>query len=245
MKLVDKKLGETPLQCLQRLREENPTCAAKKLAYAGRLDPLATGQLLVLIDDECKLRDEYQNLDKIYSFELLLGITSDTGDIMGELTPTLPLPGNLNIQEILPQFLGEQEQKYPVFSSKAVAGKPLWKYAKEGRLAEIEIPAHAIKVKSLEVLNEEFVNIADLAEQAITNIQKVTGDFRQEKIILEWKNLAEKYADTKLPLLKMQAHVTSGTYIRQLCVDIGGALHSAGLAWSIHRDSILVEKRNT
>ena len=41
--LIDKPLGATPLQALEALRMELSLGAEKKLTYAGRLGPLATG----------------------------------------------------------------------------------------------------------------------------------------------------------------------------------------------------------
>ena len=57
MLLFDKHLSETPLEALHRLRTEQPELQNTKLAYSGRLDPMASGLLLVLVGEECKQRD--------------------------------------------------------------------------------------------------------------------------------------------------------------------------------------------
>ena len=80
---VEKREGETPLQALMRVRKVYPELKDLPLTYAGRLDPMATGLLLVLIGEECKRKDEYLALSKTYEFEVLFGASSDTGDILG------------------------------------------------------------------------------------------------------------------------------------------------------------------
>jgi tRNA U55 pseudouridine synthase TruB len=78
-----KEIGETPLEVLENFKEENPKYKNEKFAYAGRLDPMAEGKLLVLVGDTCKEREKYLNLDKEYEFEILLGFKSDTKDLLG------------------------------------------------------------------------------------------------------------------------------------------------------------------
>ena len=80
--IVEKSVGETPLQALEAFRERE-RLGGIPLTYAGRLDPMASGKLLILIGDECKKRDTYTGLDKRYRFEVLFGARTDTGDILG------------------------------------------------------------------------------------------------------------------------------------------------------------------
>jgi len=51
---IEKEVGKTPLQCVEKLRNSKPYLNDVSLAYAGRLDPMASGKLLILIGDECK-----------------------------------------------------------------------------------------------------------------------------------------------------------------------------------------------
>lgn len=84
--VLEKAVGETPLQCVEAWRAtQSPAFAEVPLAYAGRLDPMASGKLLVLIGDECKQQENYHELDKAYDFSVLLGIGSDTHDVLGRL----------------------------------------------------------------------------------------------------------------------------------------------------------------
>lgn len=83
--VLDKAVGETPLSCAEAWRNEAGVAASVPLAYAGRLDPMASGKLLVLIGDECKNQINYHGLDKAYDFSVLIGIGSDTHDVLGRL----------------------------------------------------------------------------------------------------------------------------------------------------------------
>ena len=85
--VLEKAVGETPLSCAEAYRAEHPELSGVPLAYAGRLDPMASGKLLVLVGEECKRQTEYHNLDKEYEFSVLFGISSDTQDVLGRLTP--------------------------------------------------------------------------------------------------------------------------------------------------------------
>ncbi len=75
--LTYKQWGETPLEALERVRLENPHVKNIPLSYAGRLDPLAEGVLLVLCGEANKSRSEYLGMDKEYECEVLFGIKTD------------------------------------------------------------------------------------------------------------------------------------------------------------------------
>ena len=81
--ISEKMIGETPLECLERTRLEKGIAALVPMTYAGRLDPLASGKLLILVGDECKEKEKYLGLDKEYEIEVLFGVMTDTGDALG------------------------------------------------------------------------------------------------------------------------------------------------------------------
>ena len=134
--IIEKELGESPLQALERFRASDPRLADVPLTYAGRLDPMAEGKLLVLIGEECKRKEEYLRLDKEYAFEILFGVSSDTGDVLG-MPEACGLPP-LKEDEVLKAaegMTGGHRLPYPAFSSKPVGGKPLFEHALGGRLS--------------------------------------------------------------------------------------------------------------
>ena len=78
-----KKEGETPLECINRAKEEGVIPKEEKATYAGRLDPMAEGLLIILTGESVHKKEEYLKLSKEYEVEVLLGVSSDTGDILG------------------------------------------------------------------------------------------------------------------------------------------------------------------
>lgn len=83
--ILYKKRGETPLECLNRFKKDNPKYFGEKMTYAGRLDPLAEGLLLVLVGEECKNKEKYLNLDKEYELDILFGFSTDSYDVLGKI----------------------------------------------------------------------------------------------------------------------------------------------------------------
>lgn len=94
LKIVYKKCGQTPLDCINEIKKENKELLHLPLTYAGRLDPLARGVLIILIGDECLKKDEYLKLGKVYETTIIFGFETDTYDLMGmvnkKITPSIP-----------------------------------------------------------------------------------------------------------------------------------------------------------
>ena len=73
----------TPLEAIEKFKLKNPVYGGKRMGYAGRLDPMAEGVLLVLVGDENKKIGQYMGFDKEYVAEILLGFSSDSNDVLG------------------------------------------------------------------------------------------------------------------------------------------------------------------
>lgn len=248
MLLLNKKIGETPLEVLENYKTQNPEFRNAKLAYAGRLDPMASGLLVVLVGDECKMRDRFQNLDKTYQFDLVLGIETDTYDVMGLINPKYKIQNpkvgmkKTEMERIILDFEGEIEQEYPPFSSFHINGKPLWHWNKiQNSNNEVPIfvaPKKKVKIYKLEILSTREVLLSQFIDKAIEKIKLVKGNFRQEEIINNWKKLKIKNFDCKINIIKIKSHVSSGTYIRSLAREMGIRLGTKALADNIYRSKI-------
>ncbi len=246
-KIVQKKVGETPLEAIKRSTKEKAT-------YAGRLDPMASGKLLVLIGEETRQREKYLGLDKEYIIEVLLDIETDTGDILGlpkEALQETRLSNNI-IQKALRAELGTHVREYPHFSSKPVNGKPLFVYALEKTLDTIEIPTHEETIYHLELMDTRFISSAYLTnyiQDRLSSIPRSTlpekalgADFRQDEIREEWKNLLPNTC-RGFQVLKIRAVVGSGTYMRTLAMRLGKTFETKAFALSIHRTKIGLYRR--
>lgn len=249
---LDKEVGETPLSCAEAYRTEHPELAGVSMAYAGRLDPMASGKLLILLGDECKHQEKYHGLDKEYEFSVLFGIESDSLDVLGRLktcTDAKESTKVLSYSSILRKLIGKIELPYPRFSAKTVQGKPLHMWTLEGRLHEIEIPTKASIIHSLSLIKTEILTRAEIAKQArikidtippVTELRKALGnDFRRVDVRADWERIAD---DSSLPdtytIATFSCIASSGTYMRTLASIIANKLGTCGLAWHIHRTKI-------
>lgn len=246
--VIWKNIGETPLQALQKLRALTPEYKDIPMSYAGRLDPMAEGKLLVLVGDECKKQKAYAGLDKEYEIEVLLDIGSDTGDVLGitEYAGKDTRVDRATLGSVLKREQGRHMRAYPAFSSKTVDGKPLFLHALEGN--EVETPAHEEPIYSIRLTKlsragapllssriEEKLSLAPVSDEP----SKALGaDFRINEVRESWKRVWEQAGEREFQLLSLRVSCGSGTYMRTLAARIGGALQTKALALSIKRTKI-------
>ena len=125
----------------------------KKAGHTGTLDPLATGVLPVLIGRGVKASEYMLSSDKHYRAELLLGKTSDTEDITGNiLTECDDIPDENAVLEAISSFIGENMQTPPMYSALKIGGEKLCDLARRGVTIEREarkITIHSIEAKKI------------------------------------------------------------------------------------------------
>ncbi len=233
---VWKMLGETPLAALERLRTQEGIPADVPMTYAGRLDPAAEGLLIILTGEECKKKDEYSGRDKTYLAEILIGVRTDSFDMLGmpALGPVAGVqPSRAEIDAFLASWLGTRLQQYPPYSSKTVDGKQLHEYARTGEA--VELPAHDVTLHAYEDLALEEVSRDDVLMRAGEVVAAVSGEFRTAEIAAAW---AELDLPEKLPLLSVTLRTGSGFYVRQLAEDLGRALGTGACLYSLVRTEI-------
>jgi len=112
----------------------------KRVGHAGTLDPLATGVLVVAVGPATRFLQYLPLEPKVYIADIQFGQSSTTYDAEGDKSEPLPIPENLAdvVAQALPQFTGLIQQIPPLYSAIKVAGKPLYKYAREGKPIERE-----------------------------------------------------------------------------------------------------------
>ena len=110
-----------------------------KIGHAGTLDPLATGLLLVCTGKFTKRIEELQGQTKEYTGTFYIGATTPSYDLETEIDQTYPTSHITDdlIQETIPQFLGEINQKPPIFSAIKKDGVRLYDHARAGETVEI------------------------------------------------------------------------------------------------------------
>jgi len=249
--LLNKKIGQTPLEAIKEYKKKHPEYKDIKMAYAGRLDPMAEGKLLVVIGEECKNVKKYLSLDKEYAFEILLGFKSDSHDVLGLVKKShleTRFPNEIKIQKIIKKFTGRLSLPYPIFSSKTVKGKQLFLWTLENRLHEIKIPKREVEIYSLLFLGQKNIKKDKLQKQIFKKINSIKKEiknpellgagFRKSEILLRWKKLFDESKIEEFRVLKFKCKCSSGTYMRTLSELIAKKLGTHGLAYSIKRTKI-------
>ena len=111
-----------------------------KVGHTGTLDPLATGVLVLCLGPATRLISYVQAMPKRYCGTFLLGRSSDTEDVEGEVTELndAPIVALEQIQSALPGFIGQIDQRPPAYSALKVKGKRAYELARAGKAPELE-----------------------------------------------------------------------------------------------------------
>ena len=124
----------------------------RKAGHAGTLDPIATGVLLVCLNEATKISSLLSDIDKEYIMTAKLGESTDTYDSEGKVikaTTDFNIPRN-EIENVIQRFVGEIEQIPPMYSAIKVSGKPLYKLARKG--IEVQRKPRKITINYIEIL---------------------------------------------------------------------------------------------
>ena len=237
--LLNKPIGMTPLECIEKYRQEHSEYQGVKMTYAGRLDPMAEGLLLILTGEDCHKKDDYLGLDKTYEATILLGIKTDSLDLLGLADKDIQTTqiDDATITQSCKELIGTHSWPYPAFSSKPVQGKPLFQWTRENALDQIDIPVREMTIKSLELNTVNPITSEDLLKTINHRIPLVQGDFRQEEILEAWKHLLSSQVHS-FQTITFTTTVTSGTYIRTLAEQIGNKLNTPTLLLSLNRSNV-------
>ena len=123
----------------------------EKTGYIGTLDPFATGVLPIGIGRARKFIQFVENVEKIYEFEVMFGISTDSYDKTGQVTETTKvLPTKNQIEKILPEFCGEIEQIPPKFSAIKINGRRACDLIRQNK--SVKIPSRKIFIHDLKLL---------------------------------------------------------------------------------------------
>lgn len=153
--LIDKPLTWSSFQAVNKLKyvlkRKYDLPKKFKIGHAGTLDPLATGLLIICTGKFTKKITEIQAQTKEYTGTIVLGATTPSYDLETEVDATFPTEhiNDALILETLKQFLGEIDQKPPVFSAIKKDGKRLYEHARAGE--EVEIASRKTTIFEFEI----------------------------------------------------------------------------------------------
>jgi tRNA pseudouridine55 synthase len=173
--------GPSSFQIINKLKHK---LKLNKTGHSGTLDPLATGLLLVGINEGTRLL-EYCPKDKRYRAYIKFGISTTTLDTDGDIVDTVePDKINIsrdNIEKILPKFLGAQKQIPPIYSAIKQGGKAAYHTARAGE--DIELEARSVEIYSLNILDwdaEKKILCLDCHVSEGTYIRSLARDIAAE-----------------------------------------------------------------
>ncbi len=141
--LIDKPLEWTSFQAVNKIRwhiKKKFGLKKIKVGHAGTLDPLATGLLILCVGKQTKNISTYQGQIKEYTGTFTIGSTTPSFDLETEIDKEFPTD-HINEQllhETTKHFIGEIDQKPPIFSAIKKDGKRLYEIARKGKTTEIE-----------------------------------------------------------------------------------------------------------
>jgi tRNA pseudouridine55 synthase len=151
--VVDKPRGVTSHTVVAQARR---LFGRKDIGHAGTLDPMATGVLLVLVGQACKLSGYLTADSKRYAAEVYFGRATDSLDADGNVTLESPLvPGQLTLDAVNRALMEERartEQTPPAVSAIKVAGERAYALARKGNAPELPArPVHVLELRLLEL----------------------------------------------------------------------------------------------
>ena len=179
--LIDKPLNWTSFQVVNKLRWEirqRFNIKKIKVGHAGTLDPLATGLLIICTGKQTKEIHVYQGQIKEYTGTFTIGATTPSYDLETEVDKTYPTEHITEtlLHETTKQFIGDIQQKPPIFSAIKKDGKRLYELARKGETTEIK--ARTVSITEFEITK---INLPEVEFRVVcskgTYIRSLAYDF--------------------------------------------------------------------
>ena len=165
--IINKPKGYTSHDVVNVLRKKINT---KKVGHTGTLDPNANGVLPILIGTATKVSKYLIEHEKTYIATIELGKKTDTGDAEGNIIEEDTNIKDITkeeIEKVLKNFIGKQNQIPPMYSAIKVNGKKLYEYAREGKTVEL-IP------REIEILDINLIGNSNNEIEFIVRCSKGT-----------------------------------------------------------------------
>lgn len=165
--LIDKPVGPTSHDVVDMIRR---AYNVRRVGHTGTLDPGASGLLLVLIERATRVAAFLTGLDKTYLATINFGVTSDTGDGQGNLTPSGDASGltENRVREIIHGLTALSSHEVPAYSAVRTEGRHRYSMARAGE----EVPP-----MERSVIIHESELVAFTAETAIAKIRCSAGTY--------------------------------------------------------------------
>lgn len=151
--ILDKPAGITSRQAVDLVQR---VTGQSKAGHAGTLDPLASGVLVVALNQATRLIEYIQQMPKGYEATFLLGRSSPTDDIEGPVTlvPGSPQPTREQLAEAARRWTGLVSQRPPAYSAVKIGGRRAYELARKGR--RVDPAPRPVQIYRLEILDYQY-----------------------------------------------------------------------------------------
>jgi len=209
--LINKPIGWSSFDVVKKIKyliRKKFNLKKIKIGHAGTLDPLATGLLIICTGKLTKKISSIQNQEKTYKGTITLGGSTASYDLETKVNKkykTSHITQNL-INQTVKSFIGEIDQKPPVYSALKKDGERLYKKARRGEC--VDVPSRKVTVSQFNIIAIEGLNIHfEIKCSKGTYIRSIAHDFG---IALNSGGYLSKLCRTAI-----------GNYELSECVEIG------------------------
>lgn len=148
---LDKEEGMTSFLAAKRLGRIFGT---KKVGHTGTLDPMATGVMVIAVEHSTRFIELISDHDKAYRARFLLGKTTDTLDITGEIISEREVNVSRDeVERAVMSFKGDIMQLPPMYSAIKKDGVRLYELARQG--IEIEREERQVHISSISLTDAQ------------------------------------------------------------------------------------------
>jgi tRNA pseudouridine55 synthase len=182
--IIDKPLNWTSFQVVNKIRwaiRRKFHLKKIKVGHAGTLDPLATGLLIVCTGKFTKKIDTYQAEEKEYTGTITLGASTPSYDLETEIEQTYPVDHitEEDIMETARSFLGQIEQRPPLYSAIKKDGVRLYELARKGEKTEIKTRRVTISCFDITKVDMPLIHFRIRCSKG-TYIRSIANDFGEK-----------------------------------------------------------------
>ncbi len=166
--LIDKPKGITSFDVIRRLRRE---LNIKKMGHAGTLDPLASGLMIIGINEGTKKLTEYIKLPKEYIAEVLIGEKRSTGDMEGEILEEVSVSNipQEEVRDVLESMVGTLFLPVSAYSAIKKDGVPMYKRARKAEKTGETITD--LPMRTMQVFESELLKIESKGDRVVLTVR--------------------------------------------------------------------------
>jgi tRNA pseudouridine55 synthase len=134
--LINKPAGPSSFEIIKKVRS---IFSCRQVGHAGTLDPDADGLLICAVGSATRLIEYLSTDPKTYEFTAKFGEETDTLDASGKVVrSSATFPEKEQLERVIPEFIGEQQQVPPVYSAIKINGERAYILARKGKKPEIK-----------------------------------------------------------------------------------------------------------